>query len=223
MKLSRALAGGLLMVLLLFTMNSCFGVSASISVRADGSGKILLEYRVSQMAESLGRLDGNERWHTAPVGRADFQRSLERLPGMRLKSFSEKNSGADIVTSAEIEFKTIDALLAFLDGNGRYAQFSGGGGTNRLKIVLLDAEAGRAANADTDLAALLGELSRGYEVHISFTAAGGASLSLLDGAGKQSGGVQAARLVPAGKTVSLTIGTGELLNLSQGLGLEIDW
>ncbi|MDR2478480.1 MAG: hypothetical protein LBD48_04110 [Treponema sp.] len=223
MKLSRAFAGGLLILLVLFTMNSCFGVSAAISVRAGGSGTILLKYRVSQMAESLGRLDGNERWHTVPVGRADLSRSLDRIPGMRLKSFSEKNTGTDIVTRAEIEFKTIDALLAFLDGNGRYARFAKNGGSNRLTLVVLDGEGRRAANADADLSALLQELSQGYEVHISFTAPGPASLSLLDGEGKPADGAEAARLVSKGKTVSLTIGTGDLLRLSGGLGMEIEW
>ena len=42
-------------------LNSCLGASADITIRSDGSGRIALEYRVSQMLESLGRLDGNER------------------------------------------------------------------------------------------------------------------------------------------------------------------
>ena len=222
MNLSRVYVGGLAVVLLLI-LNSCFGASAGISVRADGSGKLALEYRVSELAESLGRLDGNERWHTVPVGRADFERSLARLPGLRLKSFSEKRVGNDSVTKAEIEFKTPEALAAFLDGNGKQARFSKENGTNRLTLILLDAEGGTAASASPELSALVRELSAAYEIRISLAAPGGATLSLLDGAGNQASGVQAARLVPTGKHVSLSIGTGDLLSLPEGLGIVMRW
>jgi hypothetical protein len=74
-------------VLLLASLCSCIGVKADITINADGSGKLALEYRVSNMVEALGKLDGNERWQTVPLGRADFERTLARLPKLRLSSF----------------------------------------------------------------------------------------------------------------------------------------
>lgn len=206
--------------LLLLGLCSCIGVSADISVRANGSGKIFLEYRVSQMAESLGRLDGNERWQTVPLGRPDFERTLDRIPGMRLTSFSTKNQGNDIINRVGMEFKTIDALLAFLDYSGTCASFKQENGGNRLFLELVS---GGAANVDGDLLALLREVSGGYQVRISFTAPGGALLALATGAENKPYNGTAARLVPQGKKVSLSIETGELLSLPEGLGVEITW
>ena len=72
----------LLLCLSAVVLNSCLGVSADITIKADGSGKIALEYRVSQALESLGKLDGNGP--AIPVGKADFERSVSRIPGLRL-------------------------------------------------------------------------------------------------------------------------------------------
>jgi hypothetical protein len=203
-------------LLALLALSSCFGVSADISIRDDGSGRIVLEYRVSPMAGALGRLDGNRRWQTVPVGRADFERTLARLPGMRLVSFSagEESDGADTVNRAELEFKNIETLLAFLDAPGTGASFTRENGVNRLSLTLLEAG---GTGADPDLLALLREVSRPYELRLSLSA--GETVSLRTAPAP----VQAARVHSPGKTASLTIGTGELLSLSGGLTVEFAW
>ncbi|MDR0583386.1 MAG: hypothetical protein LBG57_03440 [Treponema sp.] len=206
--------------LLFPVLSSCIGVSADITIAAGGSGKIALEYRVSRMAEALGRLDGNERRQTVPVGRADFERFLARLPDMRLVSFSAREqaaggaaNGGDIINRAELEFKNIDALLAFLDFSGQRASFVRQNGTNRLTLTLLEAR----EPADSDLLALVRELSLDYELRLSLSAEGTASLRLKPET------VPSARLVSPGKKVSFTIPTGELLSLPGGLELEFAW
>jgi len=131
-------------------MNSCLGVAADITIRADGSGTIVLEYRVSQMLESLGRLDGNENWPAIPVGKVDFERSLARIPGLRLSSFSAKDvphsssgGGRDLLTKVALEFKDTAALLAFLDSAGSHASLTQENrnlpqAVNVLRLVLLE-------------------------------------------------------------------------------------
>jgi len=213
----------------LILLNSCLGVTADISIRADGSGTIALEYRVSQMLESLGRLDGNENWPAIPVGKADFERSLARIPGLRLSSFSVKDvphssGGRDLLTKAVLEFKNAAALLAFLDSTGGS---SAGGGcaslvqetrnaqtVNVLRLVLLD-RSDDSVNAD--LISLLKEVSAGYELSISVSAPKNAAISVVPSS------VPAARITSSGKKVSFTIGMGELLELNEGLTLEIVW
>ena len=190
-------------------MNSCLGVTADIVIHADGSGKIALEYRVSQMLESIGRLDGNERWPAIPVGRADFERSLARIPGMRLASFSAK----DLVTNVTLEFKNTAALLAFLDSAGSHASLVQEGGKNTLRLTLLDP----SAPVDADLLSLLREISAGYEISLTFNAPKTAALSVTPPA------VTAARIVPQGKKVSFAIGLGELVSLENGLSIEVAW
>ena len=202
--------------LIIVLLNSCLGASADITLRADGSGKITLEYRVSQMLESIGRLDGNERWPAIPVGKADFERSLARIPGLRMKSFKASGAGhgADLVTKATLEFKDNGALLAFLDSTGGHASLIQDNGKNTLRLVFADPSAGIN---DEDLLSLLREISAGYEICFSLSAPGGANLSVSPAS------FSAARLVSQGKKVSFAIGLGDLLGLKDGLAVEIVW
>jgi hypothetical protein len=73
-------------------------------MRSNGSGRITLEYRVSNMAEAIGALDGNERWPTIPVGRADWERTVERFPGLSLVSFSRREGNKDTVYNVRLDF-----------------------------------------------------------------------------------------------------------------------
>jgi hypothetical protein len=198
--------------------SSCLGASADIVIRSGGSGKITLEYRVSQMLESLGRLDGNEKWPAIPVGRADFERSLARVPGLRLASFSAKEArnasgSGDLVTKAVVEFKNTGALAAFLDRTGSRAVLVQDNGKNILRLVLLDSS---SAIADRDLLSLLKEISEGYEISFSLSAPKNAILSVQPP-------VPSARVVPQGRKVSFAIGLGELLALEGGLVIEMEW
>ena len=211
-----------LLLLPLASFVSCIGVKADISVRADGSGKMAIEYRVSQMAEALGRLDGNQRWQTVPVGRADFERSMARLPGLRLSSFSSKSDGKDVINRAELEFKKVEDLLAFLNPAGKegLASFSQDKGKSRLRLIFSEG----AADADADLLLLVKSMSEGYELSVSLSVSENAELVLTDGAGQ---GIKespvSVRIVPSGKKISFTIDTGELLSLKEGLGVELCW
>jgi len=200
-------------------MTSCLGAAADIVMRADGSGSITLEYRVSQMLESLGRLDGNERWPAIPTGKADFERSLSRIPNLRLSSFSAKEApnamgGKDLITKVTLDFKDPAALLAFLDSTGSRASLVQKDGKNILRLVLLDPVKDAI---DADLLSLLREVSAGYEINISLTAPKDATLSVIPPA------VPAARIVPQGKKVSFAMDMGELVSLKDGLILEIVW
>jgi hypothetical protein len=204
----------------LVLMNSCLGAEADITIRADGSGRINLEYRVSQMLESLGRLDGNENWPSIPVGRADFERTVARIPGLTLLSFSSKEApsvsgvlgGKDLLTKVSLEFKNTDALLAFW-GSVAAGSLTQQNGKNVLRLVLMDPQ---TDTIDSDLLSLLKEISAGYEISLSLSAPQNATLSV-------SPSVTAARAVSQGKKVSFAIALGDLLELKNGLAVEIRW
>jgi hypothetical protein len=212
-------------------MNSCLGVSTDISIRADGSGKIDLEYRVSQMLESLGQLDGNKRWPTIPVGKADFERSVARIPDLSLLSFSAKEApsansvlgGKDLVTKVSLEFKNIAALAAFWGseaaGSGSTASLVQRDGKNVLRLVLLDTSTDTSDSAplvNGELLSLLKEISAGYEIALRLSAPRNAALL-------PSPSVSSARITVQGKKVSLAIGMADLLDLKDGLAVEISW
>jgi hypothetical protein len=205
--------------LLVLPFISCIGISGDISIRSNGSGKINLEYRIPQSLKTLGELDGNEGRQTIPTGRADFERTLARLPGTRLGSFSTKNEDGDIINRAELEFDRIESLLAFLDASGEGAVLGKDGGKNKLSLILLRG----LTNADPDLLALIREVSGNYRFSLSFSVPGEAALECKDGAGNRAELPQSAKIVPAGKKVSFAIDMGELLSLPGGLGLDVSW
>jgi len=199
-------------------LNSCLGVSADITIKADGSGKIALEYRVSQALESMGRLDGNEKMPAVPAGKLDFERSVSRIPGLKLSKYGSKevrgaSGGRDLVTNVTLDFKDTGALLAFLDSAGSRATLVQEGQGSLLRLIFLDPS---ETIANPDLLSLLREVSDGYELGISLSLPGNARVEMIPP-------VPSAKLVSNGKKVSFSIGMGELLTLKDGLALEIRW
>jgi hypothetical protein len=175
------------------------------------------------MLESLGRLDGNENWPAIPVGKADFERSLARIPGLRLSSFSAQDvrntsGGRDLLTKAVLGFKDTAALLAFLDNSGNSASLvqenRNSQTVNVLRLVLMEPS---NELVNDDLYSLMREVSAGYEFSITVSAPKNAALSLTPSS------IPAARVVSGGKKVSFAMDMGNLLELNQGLALEIVW
>jgi len=202
-----------------FVLNSCLGVSADIAIKADGSGRLALEYRVSQALESIGRLDGNEKMPAVPVSKLDFERTVSRIPGLKLSKYGSKNvrnnsGGGDLVTNVTLDFKDASALLAFLDGAGANAAMVQEAQGVLLRLTLLDPSDGIA---NPDLLSLLREVSTGYELGISLSLPRNASVTTIPAT------VPAAKLVTSGKKASFSIGMGELLSMKEGLALEIRW
>jgi hypothetical protein len=205
--------------------SSCIGVRADITLKADGSGRISLEYRVSRQMDGLGQLDGNLNQPTIPVGKADFQRSLARLPGLRLVSFSSKQNETDVINKAEIDFVSLDALLPFLDAAGEGAVLAQTGGKTSLRLTLSQGF-GRSQGSggiDLELLALVEAVSVGYEVAISLSGPKETDLALFDHAGKPIQAPNGAEWVKSGKKASLALPLPQLLSLKEGLDLEFSW
>jgi hypothetical protein len=178
-----------------------------------------LIYRIPLSLESLGKLDGNEGWPAVPVGRADFERTLDRLPGMRMRSFSSKTGGQDMFNQIDLEFDRIESLVLFLDATGQRASLARENGANRLSLTLSDG----FSPADPDLAALLSSLSAGYEMEFTFSAQDEASLALYSGEGKPVASFPGGDLTARGKQVSFKVPMADLLSSPDGLRLEISW
>jgi len=221
-KHSRKGLGGKLLIILpfLFLLNSCVGLSMEIQMRRNGSGRLVMEYRVSRMAESLGRLDGNENWPIIPVGRADFERTLARIPGMRLVSYSSSEGAQDAVTSITLDYDNTDALMKFLDPSGTRASLRVENQSGRLSIILNEPV---SSNYDEDLLKLVRQVSASYGLSISFSAEGNSALSFTDGEGTAVQAPTAAQTVTSGRKTSLSIGVTDLLDIREGLGVSFSW
>jgi len=68
-----------------------------------------------------------------PVGKTDFERTIKRLPGLKLLSFSSKEDGNDALITAKLAFDSMETLLGFLGTGGA---FSSENGQNRLRLSL---------------------------------------------------------------------------------------
>ena len=183
----------LFLFLIIILLNSCLGISLDISLNSNGSGNVDLEYRISKSLDSLGRLDGNERWNTIPVGRADFERTLDRLNGIKLLSFSSKDEERDIIINARMEFETIHALLSFLDSQGRQSFYEGDANSGILQFTLSEGSENNIA-----LDRLAKEIFDTYMVNISMR-------------------------FPNGRRTSFSFPIYEILTSSERMTVEFNW
>jgi hypothetical protein len=205
------------LALLVFLLSSCLGANIDIRLNQNGSGTISLEYFVSRSLDSLGKLDGNERWNTIPTGRADFQRSIDRLPEMRLLSFSSKEDDRNIINTARMEFSSVQGLLAFLDSGGRRCSFSTDAGFSRLVLTLSEGRRSESSSLDE----LIAGISASYAVKISVSFPGEGSLAVMDRQGRplSPDGPLNAR----GRTVSCSFPLYEILSSEDGIDLVFSW
>jgi hypothetical protein len=199
--------------------SSCFGFNAKIRINKNGEARLDLEYRINENLDSLGKLDGNEKWETIPSGKADIERSLSRMPGAELKSFSSKKDKNNVVNKIRLNFNSIEALASFMDAAGQGAAYSAENGSRRLLFTL----AGGENKTDPQLQSLLDQVFAPYTGEFSVDFPNTAELRVLDKRGiplTLSGGV---KIREKGRTVSFSIPMAELLAVQEGLVLEFSW
>jgi hypothetical protein len=90
---------------------SCVGIDSTMTVKGDGSGTLLLNYRVSQLVADLGATTSEKGIVPLPLARVDFERSLQAAQGkVRLTRFERTENEKDISIRVELSFDSIDAL-----------------------------------------------------------------------------------------------------------------
>jgi hypothetical protein len=200
-------------------LGSCLGISSEIAIGRDGSGTITLEYRLSRMVESLGKLDGNERWLPVPVGQADFERTADRIEGLKVASFSSRTSGEDLINTVKLEFAHPGALVRFLDATGQRAAWTREQGGNRLTLSL----GGGAEIRNPDLRELTAGLSEGYVMHFGLTLPGTAETTLRDSRGGALEQPPVGTLRSQGGRVVFSSPMADMLSSPQTVTMEIRW
>jgi hypothetical protein len=200
-------------------LSSCIGIKSEVGINKDGSGTIKLEYTISRMVETMGKLDGNADQLPLPVDRADWDRTTARVPGLTLTAFSSTRNEQAVAVKAELAFASTDALMGFLDSTGRSATLSKDKGSNVLVLRLSEG----GGPLDPDLERLVKTVFQGYTIDMSFTPPTVPTLSFVNGS------LQTIPSSPAGKG-SVTQGTArfdapvaDILNLRDPLILKISW
>ncbi|MCL2441840.1 MAG: hypothetical protein FWD13_00025 [Treponema sp.] len=201
-------------------LGSCIGISFDIQMNRDGSSRVTIEYRISNMLNALGRLDGNESMPTIPYARQDLERSLARIPGSRLVSYSSRETAMDTVIRAVVDFTNPDALAAFLNSNSDNISVTYNGQTGYLGMIINNDQPDDSA---ADTMALMRQFFDGYNFDVSFSAPGNSTMTVTDGQGNTIPAPANIVTTMSGRKVSLSMGIFDLLNINNGLGVRFNW
>jgi hypothetical protein len=199
--------------------SSCIGVKTNITIRDNGTGTIEIEYRISRVMESLGKLDGNEGWPPLPVGKADFERTITRIDGLRLNSFSARDDEKDRVIRVRMDFSTPDALTGFLDAAGQRARLIREGKKHRLSLTL----GGGTQKQDPELMELMETVFRGYTLELDLTFPRDISLTMTDGSGRKIDAPPAGNVRETGRNLRFSSSTAALLSTEEPVLMDILW
>ncbi|MCL2478097.1 MAG: hypothetical protein FWF22_01245 [Treponema sp.] len=213
----KRLVNIILVLPVLLALSSCLGVNADIVFNTDKSGTIALEYRISSLMESIGRQDGNEGYPVVPVGKTDIERTVARLPGMKLLSYNTRDDKNDKIVDVKLQFTDPQVLCNFLDASGEMASFAGGNNSQKMAVVL----SGGPQTGNQDFDDLLRSVCAGYSINVSASFPSNGSLTLLDKDGKAF--AEKVQLVPSGKKVSFSLPLETVLFAQNGIKAEFTW
>jgi hypothetical protein len=173
-----------------------------------------LEYRLSKELEGLGKLDGNERWLPVPVGKADLERTVDRVEGLKLVSFSSKEDGKDIVYSVRLDFDSPRALTGFLDASGTLAELDME--KRRLAFTFAGAE-----NPEAGLRETAASSFSGYRFDLALTMPAAVSLRWLDENGTETANPGTCSV--SGAALDFSVPMADIVLLEKTRVMEITW
>jgi hypothetical protein len=203
----------------LLVFSSCLGVSVDITFDQRGAGDVTLEYQISKTLEALGKLDGNEQWITIPVGKADFERTIERLPGMKLTSFSSKEDKNDRIIKVKMEFENLNSLMSFMDASGLRSSFSGDAHSGRIFLTLTEAR----AETNPVLKKLIAEISDTYSVKIAMSFPNSGNARITNSRGIAITDMPGSETNSSGKKVFFSVPLYTVLSAAEGVNVEFQW
>jgi hypothetical protein len=126
---------------------SCVGVESRLSISNDGSGTLTLLYRIPRSAADLGRTPDKGGPVPIPVEKADFQRGIAGVPGVRLARYRRSADEETVTIRAEIAFTRLEDLAkvpALRDAGLSFART----GTTRTLTQRVAAAPGSAPTAE---------------------------------------------------------------------------
>ena len=104
---------------------SCVGIDSKLTINDNGSGTLVLTYRISQLVIDLGVSTSTRGAVPLPISKEDFDRSLVNAKGkVRLTKFQRTENEQDVTIAAELSFDSVEALAqvdAFQDAQLKLA------------------------------------------------------------------------------------------------------
>jgi hypothetical protein len=180
-----------LTVLTALMLTACLGMETEIDIKQNGSGTVNMTYRISNELFSLGTLPGNKNSPPVPVGREDFERTFNRIAGVEMVSYSEREGGGDKFFSVKAKFENLDALVNFFDAHGRQLTLIHGDDGRTILSIRLDMN---QETIDPDMAPILPLIFENYFFDFNISVPRDCEVSYMD-----SGGVELPA-IPFGET-----------------------
>jgi len=201
-------------------LNSCIGLSMDIQLNRDGSSRLTMIYNISRVLYNMGELDGNVQMPSIPLSRQDLQRTLDRIPGSRLASYSNRETTRDIIINTVIEFPNTQTLVSFLNSNVSNISINHNGLSGNFDMIIHNESS--SAHSEN-----LKELARqsfdGYNFSISFSAPANSTMTITDGAGNAINTPSSAQAALSGRRVSLQMNMFDSIFTDNGLGVKFNW
>ncbi len=154
---------GLAMFAAAIVLASCVGMDTKVEISSNGSGTVSAEYRISEELVAFGELEANKELLPIPLSREDVEKSLLGSKGLKLKSWSSKKSGSDLLVATVIEFQDLDALMFYLDPSGTLATHNSNTQGQEIRFSLGD----RMPKLDSDMRLLAEEAFDPYAFSFS--------------------------------------------------------
>lgn len=136
--MKRFFKAGLFIVLSTILFSSCMGMETTIVINSQNSGTITAEYRLSEELVNFGALEANKSLLPIPITKADFENSLASAKGLKLLSWSSGKNGTDTTIKSVISFDSLEALMQYLDPQGKMARYSATSVENSIWFSLGD-------------------------------------------------------------------------------------
>jgi len=194
---------------------SCIGASSNITINSNGGGTVTQEYRISLDLQDMGKTEETEDKLPVPMGKEDLERTVERVDGLRLLSFSSRQDDKDMFIKAEFAFDSPEALMELMSQGDQQIEFDLQG--KKITLHFPAGEKSDDAFADVIIAAFLG-----YDFALSFTLPEKAKASWLDGNGQNVQKYPGTFSVND-RTVDFSVSMSDLMCLENALDLVISW
>jgi len=149
MKKYSRLKTAVLALLVVFLLSSCIGIESRIRISNDGSGQLILKYRVSRLITHLENTETNGNVVPLPLSREEFERTVNNTDGLELVSYRRKEDEVDIHIQAKVNFDSIEALSAMDNRNENSFSLRSEQGNRVLNQIIYAGSDGEAPTRDS--------------------------------------------------------------------------
>jgi len=149
MKKYSRLKTAVLALLVVFLLSSCIGIESRIRISNDGSGQLILKYRVSRLITHLENTETNGNVVPLPLSREEFERTVNNTDGLELVSYRRKEDEVDIHIQAKVNFDSIEALSAMDNRNKNSFSLRSEQGNRVLNQIIYAGGDGEAPTRDS--------------------------------------------------------------------------